>query len=310
MTTLAERVRYAQGVIKTAAELSSLYYDKPVVVCYSGGKDSDVLLDIVRKTLKPSEFRVLNSHTTLDAPETVYYIRRKFEELRAEGIDATVSYSYYKGERTSFYKLILEKRMLPTRVRRYCCKILKETATPHQVALLGVREAESRNRQGRDDFGVLGRRKEDGVYKSAQHTRAMIAYDQDGTHDFECEIIKTAKAKKDVVSMPIYKFTESDVWDYIRENSLEVNPLYSKGYKRVGCIGCPMAGKGRYKEFAQYPKYRENLERTCDRLLKLKEDRGNPITKVNTGKEMIRWWLEEDPKQITLEEYLKGGTDT
>ena len=37
--------------------------------------------------------------------------------------------------------------------------------------------------------------------------------------------------------------------------TIPVNPLYFCGFSRVGCIGCPMAGKHRYFEFARYPQY-------------------------------------------------------
>ena len=33
------------------------------------------------------------------------------------------------------------------------------------------------------------------------------------------------------------------MWAYLREQKVEVNPLYCEGWKRVGCVGCPLAGK-------------------------------------------------------------------
>ena len=80
----------AKATLQLASEMSDYYYHKPLIVCYSGGKDSDVLLDIARKCLKPSEFEVLNSHTTVDAPETVYHIREVFRGLEKDGIKATI----------------------------------------------------------------------------------------------------------------------------------------------------------------------------------------------------------------------------
>lgn len=68
--------------LKLAVEMSKEFYGKPLIITYSGGKDSDVLLDIARKCLKPYEFEVLNSHTSVDAPETVYHIREVFDEVR------------------------------------------------------------------------------------------------------------------------------------------------------------------------------------------------------------------------------------
>lgn len=53
--------------IHKASELSFKIYQQPLVVCYSGGKDSDVLLSLYEKSGVP--FEVLHSLTTADAPE-------------------------------------------------------------------------------------------------------------------------------------------------------------------------------------------------------------------------------------------------
>lgn len=59
--------------IQAASEMSLYHYGKPLVCTYSGGKDSDVMLELFRRGGIP--FEVHNSHTTVDAPETVYHIR-------------------------------------------------------------------------------------------------------------------------------------------------------------------------------------------------------------------------------------------
>ena len=40
------KIKEAERTLKLAAEMSEYYYHKPLIVCYSGGKDSDVMLDI------------------------------------------------------------------------------------------------------------------------------------------------------------------------------------------------------------------------------------------------------------------------
>ncbi len=37
---------------------------------------------------------------------------------------------------------------------------------------------------------------------------------------------------------PLAKWSESDVWDYIRNNSLPYNKLYDQGYPTIGCQPC------------------------------------------------------------------------
>lgn len=155
--TLSEKIEESKRALKLAAEMSLEYYKKPLILTYSGGKDSDVMLHLAETTLKPHEYEVFNSHTTVDAPETVYHIRNVFKRLKDHGIKTTIDYHIGEnGKPTTMWNLIPEKLMPPTRVVRYCCQVLKESGTPSRIASLGVREAESSKRQGREIFGVRG----------------------------------------------------------------------------------------------------------------------------------------------------------
>ena len=132
--------------IKTAAAISEQYYGKPLVVTYSGGKDSDVLLDLVLRS--DIDFEVVHSHTTVDAPQTYYHVNDVFQKLNNKGIKCTRLYPKYQGERITMWSLIPKKLMPPTRLVRYCCNVLKEHSTPNRFISLGVRRSESRNRRG------------------------------------------------------------------------------------------------------------------------------------------------------------------
>lgn len=79
---MVDKIEKSKKTLRLAAEMSQAYYGKPLIVTYSGGKDSDVLLHLSKSCLKPTEFEVLNSHTSVDAPETVYHIRKVLEECR------------------------------------------------------------------------------------------------------------------------------------------------------------------------------------------------------------------------------------
>ena len=69
--------------IKMASEMSLHHYGKPLVCTYSGGKDSDVMLELFKRSGIP--FEVHNSHTTADAPQTVNHIRETFRLLELGG---------------------------------------------------------------------------------------------------------------------------------------------------------------------------------------------------------------------------------
>lgn len=152
--------------IKLASQLSLQKYGKPLICTYSGGKDSDVLLELFKRSGVP--FEAHNSHTTVDAPETVYHIRKVFHDLENEGGRAKIVMPQYKGKPISMWKLIPIKRYPPTRLVRYCCTILKEHDGAHRMIATGVRWAESTARKKRAEYEINAPKKEDAVYVSEE----------------------------------------------------------------------------------------------------------------------------------------------
>ena len=176
---LQKKIDDSKDVLRLAAEISKEYYHAPLIVNYSGGKDSDVLLQLAIESLNPEDFEVLNSHTTLDAPETVYYIRERFAELKDMGFKATVKYPHYKdGRPMSIWSLIVDKQMPPTRIQRYCCLELKENSIPNRMIAVGVREAESVGRRNRDVFATRGKTKDEAYYYYYSHIKEVFEDDK------------------------------------------------------------------------------------------------------------------------------------
>ena len=275
--------------------MSKTYYGEPLIVTYSGGKDSDVMLDLAESCLKSDEFEVLNSHTTVDAPETVRHIRETFKRLNDKGVKTRVDYHVQEdGTRLTMWNLIPKKLMPPTRIVRYCCQVLKETGTPNRLCALGVRAAESTIRRGRDTFSTRGGTYKDAIFFSLSHAEEVHQEAQELQDPvWDCTLIKTMREKKDTLVNPIYEWSTTDIWDYIHIRQLNVNPLYSKGYDRVGCVGCPLASyHQKIKEFSDYPQYKTMYIKAFDKMLeerkrKVKED----VWK--TGEEVFNWWVEE-----------------
>jgi len=148
--TYEEKIAQAMDVFLFSAGVSEKYYHAPLLVAYSGGKDSDVLLSIAEKCLKPEQFEVMNSHTTVDAPQTVRHIEKVFDGLNNRGIK-TWYHNRYPVKKT-MWDLIVERRMPPTRIVRYCCAVLKEATTPNRLIAVGVRSDESSIRKKRGVF--------------------------------------------------------------------------------------------------------------------------------------------------------------
>lgn len=155
---LDKRIAEAKKALQLAVEISKRFYGKKLVVTYSGGKDSDVMLTLAVDVLDPDDFEVINNHTSVDAPPTVKHIRKVFRQLREIGIEATVSYPLdTDGKQLNMTKLIIKNKTPCQRNIRYCCKALKESRISNRICALGVRSAESTNRKGRDLFATRGK---------------------------------------------------------------------------------------------------------------------------------------------------------
>lgn len=268
--------------LQEAAQMSQQIYEKPLILTYSGGKDSDVTLDLAIKAGIP--FEAAHSLTTVDMPETVYHVRRVFAKLENQGISCKIIKPTYKSAPVTMWTLIPQKSLPPTRFARYCCSVLKETAGKGRFIATGVRRAESAKRASRESFEILGSRKQYGVLLTDDEV-----FTQDNTEkrrQFEtCRL----KAKRTV--NPIIDWTDDDVWDYIRSERIDINPKYSDGYKRVGCVGCPLSSKcNRMREFEEYPTYKRAYIRAFDKMLDVRNAKGLQ-TEWKNGEEVFEWWV-------------------
>lgn len=266
-----ERIKYAEQV-------SFQLYGLPPVLCYSGGKDSDVLLELTWRA--GIAFEVNHNHTTVDAPETVYHIREVVGKLETAGIKSTITMPFYKSKRTSMWKLIEDRLMPPTRTVRYCCSQLKETFGYRRLIMTGVRWSESKKRESR---GAL------------EQNAANIKDRQVFTDDNEenRRLFEQCVPKSKTTINPIIDWSGRDVFSFAKSEKIQMNPLYECGFERVGCIGCPLAGKIRWKQFRLYPTYEQAYRRAFSKMLVARNAAGKETSKWQTADDVFRWWMED-----------------
>lgn len=188
---LDAKVSRAMDIIRLGAELSDHYFHRPLIIAYSGGKDSEVIVDLAIKS--GANIEIHNNHTTVDAPETVYHIRKQFAKWREMGYNCEVVYPTYNGKRISMWELIVKKGILPTSWARYCCQVLKESNGKNAITATGVRRAESSNRHDRLEFEALGSTKQTAIRKTLEETAEVYQEDLDDSPYGECQLITKAK---------------------------------------------------------------------------------------------------------------------
>lgn len=258
-------------------------------LAYSGGKDSDCIK--ILAALSGVKYEAVHNLTTVDAPETVQYIKSQ--------PDVTIKIPHDNdGSPITMWNLIVRKGTPPLRTSRYCCSELKEPGGKGKIVVTGVRWAEStRRKESADVVKFIGKPKgtqkiadELGVeYKTTKQGGIILNDDNDVNRRMVEHCYRTRKTMVN----PIVDWSDEDVWDFLSYYGCKSNPLYECGFKRIGCIGCPMAGKHMRKlEFELYPKYKQAYIRAFDKMLQKRELEGRPTTlKWADGQAVFDWWI-------------------
>ena len=185
-------------------------------VAFSGGKDSVVLLDLVKKALPKSGFIVVFGDTGMEFPDTYDVVDKIDKQCRAEEIEFYRAASHLKPEES--WRLFGP----PSRVLRWCCSVHK--SAPQTLKIRDV--LGKKNYVGMDYVGVR-------IHESV--TRADYDYESYG---------KKQKGQRSFNA--ILEWTSAEIWLYTYTNKLIINKAYKAGNQRAGCLFCPMSAKTDY----------------------------------------------------------------
>lgn len=181
-------------------------------VAFSGGKDSCVLLDLVKKALPKSSFVVVFSDTGMEFPDTYEIIKKTKQQCSEAEIPFYIARSHLEPNES------WELFGPPSRVLRWCCSVHK--SNPQTLKL---REA-----IGKNDFIGL-----DFVGVRAHESVARSTYKYENYGE---------KQKGQFSHNSILEWTSAEIWLYIYANEVLINETYKKGNGRAGCLFCPMSG--------------------------------------------------------------------
>lgn len=124
-----DRISYAIAQLKLHEPAEGYY------VSFSGGKDSCVVLDLVKRS--GVKYDAHYNVTTVDPKELVKFIYEKHHD------DVIME----KPE-MPMWKLIEKKGIMPTRIIRYCCAVYKENGgRGRNTIITGIRKQESNSRK-------------------------------------------------------------------------------------------------------------------------------------------------------------------
>ena len=184
------------------------------IASFSGGKDSQVVLDLVSRAIPPTEFEVIYSDTGYELPPSLDL----YEEVKR-----------YYGERfpalkfstTRNHESVLnywDKIGTPSDTHRWCCSVMKTAPLYRSLKVEGNKQAK-----------VLTF---DGV--RAEESTRRSGYNRIG---------KGVKHSTVINASPILNWNSVEIFFYLFKYNLPINPAYRYGITRVGCVICPFSSE-------------------------------------------------------------------
>ena len=236
-------------------------------VAFSGGKDSCVLLDLVKKALPKGSFVVVFGDTGMEFPDTYEVIEKTELQCAEDEIPFYIAKSHLRPKES------WELFGPPSRVLRWCCSVHK--SAPQTLKLREV--------TGKNDFiglDFVGVRAQESV------TRSTYKYENYG-----------AKQKGQFSHNSILEWTSAEIWLYIYANDLLINETYKKGNGRAGCLFCPLSGGT--SDYLRRTSYPEEIDSYID-LIKNTYD-GDKRKKSNTESYILKggWNARKNGRELS-----------
>lgn len=256
-------------------------------LCFSGGKDSCVIKALA--DMAGVKYDAHYSISSVDPPELVRFIKDVYPDVIMEHARDK------DGNIVTMWNLIPKHTMPPTRIARYCCAYLKENGGKGRLKVTGVRWDESVRRKKSHSEVTFADKKAKKSIEQELSDEDFSSTPQGGVvlrldNRENARIVEMCYKDHTTLINPIIDWTTEEVWEFIKEYNVPYCSLYDEGFKRLGCIGCPMANKTmREYEFERWPKYK-NLYMIA--FQKMIENRGGG-RHHQTAEEVMRGYMTE-----------------
>jgi len=237
-----------QKIDHTLGAIEQFYnrFDGKVYVSFSGGKDSTVLLDLVRKVYP--DVKAVFADTGLEYPEI-----RDFTK-------STPNCEFMKPKKT--FKWVIENYGFPIISKKISMGISRYRNTnsdlQKKLRLFGGTNPTSGKKQ-HPSVPKKYHHIVDAPFKISEKCCDVLKKEplkryskQTGEHPFiatmaeesafrTIEYLKhgcNAFDKKEPQSTPMMFWTEDDIWNYLKKYEIPYSTIYDKGYTRTGCMFC------------------------------------------------------------------------
>lgn len=278
MKGLYQKEKEAINFIKKAYSLALDMNKDGFHVAFSGGKDSQVLYHLME--LSGCKYTAHMQVTTVDSPQLMKFVRNNYPDVTLH------------RPAENMRQLIVRHGMLPMRQTRFCCKELKEQEGAGTCTCVGVRAAESSRRAKRKEVEIY-QKKNPKCKPDLEIQGCSIIEKQPKQFDlFEVKqdtIITCVNGNDKIILSPIFRWSDGNVWNWIKGNNIQYCELYDMGFTRIGCLFCPMRSD-KTKKTIELKLFRREAEKIYIRAIQELMDKGK-YQEFSSAEEVFMWWI-------------------
>lgn len=207
------------------------------IASFSGGKDSQVVLDLVTRVIPSEDLTVIYSDTGYELPTSLNFYAKIQDHYKTK----YPGLRFYTSKNHQDVLYYWDKMGAPSRMHRWCCGVMKTAPLyrllkeingtgkqPNVLAFEGVRAEESERRSQYARIGV-----------GVKHNNVLNV-------------------------RPIFEWNSTEIYLYIFFHGLFINEAYRKGLARVGCSLCPFSSE--WSEHIVSKEYPESINKFIDVL--------------------------------------------
>ena len=218
------------------------------IASFSGGKDSQVVLDLCTRAIPPTDFEVIYSDTGYELPPSL----QLYKEVQTHYHERFPALRFHTARNHESVLNYWDKIGTPSDNHRWCCSVMK-TAPLYRALLKGK------------DYNQK--------FVAFEGVRAEESFKRS---DYE-RIGKGVKHRFVINARPILRWNTTEVFLYLFRHELSINDAYRVGKPRVGCILCPFGSP--WDDMIVNECYKENLQPFLSRLEKSVKERCIPNKK-------------------------------